>query len=169
MAALAFVWDASTARSNAKKHGVSLDEAQSAFSDERARIIDDPDHSGDDDRFIFLGMGSKPRVLVVVYAYRDREATIGSSRLARPRHRSGALQPEGEIMRGSTTSRVRDPIPLPNGSSGRLRSGSMRRRSRIPVSWQQRLVSATRRSSIPTSRPKRLETRLGRISGSYKS
>ena len=80
MAALAFVWDASTARSNAKKHGVSLDEAQSAFSDERARIIDDPDHSGDDDRFIFLGMSSKPRVLVVVYAYRDREATIAYSR-----------------------------------------------------------------------------------------
>jgi uncharacterized DUF497 family protein len=90
MAALAFVWDESKARSNAKKHGVSFDEAQSAFSDERARIIDDPDHSDDEDRFILLGMSSKPRVLVVVYAYRDREATIRiiSARKATPHERA---------------------------------------------------------------------------------
>ena len=76
MAELDFTWDESKARSNAQKHGVSFAEAQSAFSDERARIIDDPDHSDDEDRFILLGMSAKPRVLIVVYAYRDRDATI---------------------------------------------------------------------------------------------
>lgn len=60
MADLGFTWDETKARANAKKHGVSFDEAQSAFSDERARIIDDPDHSDDEDRFILLGMSAKP-------------------------------------------------------------------------------------------------------------
>lgn len=90
MADLEFTWDEVKARSNAKKHGVSFDEAQSAFSDERARIIDDPDHSADEDRFILLGMSAKPRLLIVVYACRDREATIRiiSARKAMPRERA---------------------------------------------------------------------------------
>lgn len=90
MADLEFTWDETKARSNAKKHGVSFGEAQSAFSDERARIIDDPDDSDDEDRFILLGMSTKPRLLIVVYVYRDREATIRiiSARKAMPRERA---------------------------------------------------------------------------------
>lgn len=90
MAEFEFVWDEAKARSNAKKHGVSFDEAQSAFADERARVIDDPDHSDDEDRFILLGLSAKPRLLVVVYAYRDREARIRiiSARKATPQERT---------------------------------------------------------------------------------
>jgi uncharacterized DUF497 family protein len=90
MADLEFTWDETKARSNAKKHGVSFDEAQSAFSDERARVIDDPDHSDDEDRFILLGMSSKPRILIVVYAYRDKEAQVRiiSARKATPQERA---------------------------------------------------------------------------------
>lgn len=90
MADLEFTWDETKARSNAKKHGVSFDEAQSAFSDERARVIDDPDHSDDEDRFILLGMSSKPRILIVVYAYRDKESHIRiiSARKATPQERA---------------------------------------------------------------------------------
>lgn len=90
MADLEFTWDETKARSNAKKHGVSFDEAQSAFSDERARVIDDPDHSDDEDRFILLGMSAKPRILIVVYAYRDNEAQIRiiSARKATPQERA---------------------------------------------------------------------------------
>ena len=90
MADLEFTWDETKARSNATKHRVSFDEAQSAFSDERARIIDDPDHSDDEDRFILLGMSAKPRLLIVVYAYRDHEARIRiiSARKAMPQERA---------------------------------------------------------------------------------
>ena len=84
MADLEFTRDETKARSNAKKHGVSFDKAQSAFSDARARIIDDPDHSDDEDRFILLGMRAKPRILIVVYAYRDREAQIRGRDELRP-------------------------------------------------------------------------------------
>jgi len=34
---------------------VSFEEAQSVFLDENARLIDDPDHSGDEERFLLLG------------------------------------------------------------------------------------------------------------------
>lgn len=90
MADLEFTWDETKARSNAKKHGVSFDEAQSAFADERARIVDDPDHSDDEGRFILLGMRTKPRLLIVVHAYRDPEAKIRiiSARKATPQERA---------------------------------------------------------------------------------
>jgi uncharacterized DUF497 family protein len=50
-----FAWDRRKAQSNLVKHGVSFEEAQSVFLDESARLIDDPDHSGDEDRFLLLG------------------------------------------------------------------------------------------------------------------
>lgn len=38
------------------------------FHDEHAKLIDDPDHSADEDRFILLGMSAKLRVLIVAHA-----------------------------------------------------------------------------------------------------
>lgn len=76
MDALRFEWDPAKAGLNQKKHGVSFEEAQSVFSDERARLIDDPDHSDDEERFILLGPSSSLRVLVVVHCYRSQGNTI---------------------------------------------------------------------------------------------
>jgi len=45
MNSLRFEWDPGKATLNFKKHGVSFDEARTVFFDERARLIDDPDHS----------------------------------------------------------------------------------------------------------------------------
>jgi uncharacterized DUF497 family protein len=39
---LHFEWDDLKAAANARKHGVSFDEARSVFVDERAKLIDDP-------------------------------------------------------------------------------------------------------------------------------
>lgn len=71
MSTLRFEWDNSKATANEKKHGVTFDEARSVFFDERARLIDDPDHSGDEDRFILLGLSSTLRVLIVCHCYRS--------------------------------------------------------------------------------------------------
>lgn len=68
---LRFIWDRSKAASNLKKHGVSFEEAQAVFSDEFARLIPDPDHSDEEDRFLLLGLGSKLRLLIVCHCYRD--------------------------------------------------------------------------------------------------
>jgi uncharacterized DUF497 family protein len=49
---LAFEWDDKKSAFNEKKHGVSFDEAKSIFTDQFARLIADPDHSDEEDRFI---------------------------------------------------------------------------------------------------------------------
>ena len=66
-----FVWDEQKAKSNFKKHGVSFDEATTVFDDDAARLIFDPDHSEDEDRFIPLGLSCSLRILVVVHCYRN--------------------------------------------------------------------------------------------------
>ena len=45
---------------NLAKLGVLAWETQGVFFDESARLIDDPDHSGDEDRFVMLGFSFKP-------------------------------------------------------------------------------------------------------------
>jgi uncharacterized protein len=70
MNSLRFEWDERKAAANAKKHGVGFDEAKSVFVDERAKLIDDPDHSEDEDRFVLLGLSSALRLLLVCHCYR---------------------------------------------------------------------------------------------------
>jgi uncharacterized protein len=58
MNTLRFEWDERKAVANAKKHDVTFDEAKSVFADERAKLINDPDHPGGEERFILLGFSS---------------------------------------------------------------------------------------------------------------
>ena len=51
-----FEWDPRKARENVRKHGVSFEEAVTAFSDDEALLLDDPDHSTDEERFVLLGL-----------------------------------------------------------------------------------------------------------------
>jgi uncharacterized protein len=70
MGTLSFEWDERKSAANTKKHGVSFEEAKSVFVDERAKLIDDPDHSEDEDRFVLLGLSSALRLLLVCHCYR---------------------------------------------------------------------------------------------------
>jgi len=72
MSALRFEWDDHKAAANENKHGVSFEEARTVFLDERARLIDDPDHSEEEERFILLGLSSSPRLLLVCHCYRSK-------------------------------------------------------------------------------------------------
>lgn len=76
MSGLTFEWDECKASANFRKHGVGFEEAKSVFRDERAKLIDDPDHSGEEERFILLGLSSAPRLLVVCHCYRSEEGVI---------------------------------------------------------------------------------------------
>ena len=84
-----FEWDNHKARTNLNKHGVSFDEAKSAFQDEYARLIPDPDSSVGEERFILLGQSSEQRTLVVCHCYRDSDHNIRiiSARKAEKRER----------------------------------------------------------------------------------
>jgi uncharacterized DUF497 family protein len=55
MAGLRFEWDERKSLHNKRKHGVSFEEAETVFSDDYGLLIDDPDHSGEEDRFLLLG------------------------------------------------------------------------------------------------------------------
>jgi len=46
-----FEWNPEKARGNLKKHGVSFDEAVTAFYDPLSATFDDPDHSDDEQRY----------------------------------------------------------------------------------------------------------------------
>ena len=76
MTLLRFEWDERKAGLNARKHGVTFEEARSVFSDERAKLIDDPDHSEDEDRFVLLGVSSAMRLLLVCHCYREEGNVI---------------------------------------------------------------------------------------------
>ena len=76
MSRLHFEWDDRKAAANARNHGVSFDEAKSVFVDERAKLIDDPDHSEDEDRFVLLGLSSALRLLLVCHCYRSESSAI---------------------------------------------------------------------------------------------
>lgn len=76
MSPITFSWDDRKDRVNQREHGVSFEEAATAFADENARLKHDPDHSADEDRFILLGFSAKLRLLVVAHAYREDETEI---------------------------------------------------------------------------------------------
>ena len=76
MDGLKFEWDRRKESANRKKHGVSFAEAKTAFFDENARVIADPDHSDEEDRFILLGLSSQLRLLIVCHCYREDQDTV---------------------------------------------------------------------------------------------
>ena len=73
---LSFEWDPAKATANLRKHGVSFEDAQTAFSDEHARLVNDPDHSAEEERFVLLGLSSSLRLLVVAHCYRSADSVI---------------------------------------------------------------------------------------------
>jgi uncharacterized protein len=81
-----FEWDARKAASNRRKHGVSFEEAVTAFADPHAGIKPDPDHSEEEDRELILGM-SVSRRLLVSFVERRLAIRIISSRPATRKER----------------------------------------------------------------------------------
>jgi uncharacterized protein len=67
-----FEWDARKNATNRRKHGISFEEARTAFLDDNARVIPDPEHSEDEERFVLLGLSTSVRVLIVCHCYRQR-------------------------------------------------------------------------------------------------
>jgi uncharacterized protein len=76
MLMIEFTWDDRKNRENQRKHGISFEEAQTAFLDEHASVYYDPDHSEDEDRFLLLGLSTKLRILVVCHCFRESSEVI---------------------------------------------------------------------------------------------
>ena len=76
MSNIKFEQDARKAAANEKIHGISFDEARTVFFDENAKLIDDPDHSDDDERFVLLGLSCSLKVVLVCHCYREEGNVI---------------------------------------------------------------------------------------------
>jgi hypothetical protein len=80
-----FEWDWKKAESNARKHGVTFDEASTVFRDPLGLLMPDPDHSLNEERYLVLGMSNRQRLLVVAFAERPPRTRLISARRATPR------------------------------------------------------------------------------------
>jgi uncharacterized protein len=91
-----FEWDPRKATDNRRKHGVSFEEAVTAFADLLSVTVPDPDHStAGEARYILLGRSAEGRLLVVPHAERGTAIRIVSARPATRRER--AQYEEGEL------------------------------------------------------------------------
>jgi len=79
---MSFQWDSSKAVINARKHGVSFEEAITVFGDPLAVTIADPDHSLGEFRFLTIGLSISQRLLVISHTERSGEVRLISVRLA---------------------------------------------------------------------------------------
>lgn len=82
VAAMDFEWDPEKAERNLAKHGVSFEDASTAFLDPLSSTIADPDHSEDEARFLLVGHAESGRLLVVTHVERDETLRIISARVA---------------------------------------------------------------------------------------
>src|SRR3989338_3001051 len=82
---LLFAWDANKATKNLKTHGVSFDEASTAFSEHLSLTIYDPLHSDEEDRFVLIGSSYKHRLLVVVHTDRGKKIRCEKNKKKRKR------------------------------------------------------------------------------------
>ena len=72
-----FEWDDEKAASNARKHGVTFDEAREAFDDPKG--FEEPDDDPDEERWAIIGM-TKAGLLYVVFTERGTRTRIISAR-----------------------------------------------------------------------------------------
>jgi uncharacterized DUF497 family protein len=82
-----FEWRASKAAENRAKHKVAFEEAATVFGDPLGRIVDDPRHSEDEERFVLLGESDRHRLLVVMFTERGEALHLISARKATRRER----------------------------------------------------------------------------------
>src|SRR5436190_1107189 len=75
--AFAFEWDPRKAAANERKHGVSFDEAATAFADPYGLVVDDPRHSVGEVRVALLGHAETGRLLAVMFTERGDRSVPG--------------------------------------------------------------------------------------------
>ena len=75
MSDLRFEWDQRKNAANKRKHGISFEEAETAFYDDQALFSEDSDEE-DEDRFVLLGLSAGLKTLVVCHCFREEDSVI---------------------------------------------------------------------------------------------
>jgi len=84
---LQFEWDPGKAAENLAKHGVSFEEASTAFRDPLSATGPDPDHSVGEERFVTFGVSTSGRLLIVAHTEYGDTIRIISARPVKPGER----------------------------------------------------------------------------------
>jgi uncharacterized DUF497 family protein len=82
-----FEWDPKKAAANLSKHRVMFEEGLTVFADPLAKILDDEDHSIEEQREIIIGHSAKQRLLLVCFAAQEESIRIFSARKATKQER----------------------------------------------------------------------------------
>ncbi|MGE5139508.1 MAG: BrnT family toxin [Rudaea sp.] len=77
-----FEWNVEKARQNELRHGITFEEAETAFDDAHARVGYDPDHSLSEHRLILIGHSDRNRLLFISFTERHGRIRIISARKA---------------------------------------------------------------------------------------
>ena len=77
-----FDWDDRKGQANARKHGISFEEATTVFGDALAGTIPDPDHSEGEARLLTIGWTANGRLIVVSHTEEEDIIRIISAREA---------------------------------------------------------------------------------------
>ena len=89
-----FEWDRRKAAANARKHGVTFEEAAEVFVDAASSTVSDPDHSLGELRSVIFGRTHAGRELVVAITGRSAKIRIINARRMTRRERL-AYEQEG--------------------------------------------------------------------------
>ncbi|XGV94599.1 MAG: BrnT family toxin [Leptolyngbya sp. BL-A-14] len=82
-----FEWNPDKAASNAKKHGVTFEEAATVFNDLLSVTFPDPDHSVGENRYVMIGLSRFGQLLIVAHTDRGEKVRIISARQANRQER----------------------------------------------------------------------------------
>ena len=133
-------WNDGKNESNWQKHGVSFEEADTVFDDSLIIVIDDPEHSHEEDRYVAIGATCEHRLVVVSYTIRNDEPWLISARMAEARERK-------KYMGADSINDGGDIRPFYDFSGG-VRGKHFRGRSRTMVSYG---IDAEIAAYFPTS------------------
>ena len=92
-------WDARKAASNARKHGVTFEEAVTALTHPQAYTKPEPRQIGSEVRGLTFAPGADGRLLAVVYTHRGENVRIISARRANRRERRRYVEATGTPAR----------------------------------------------------------------------
>ena len=141
--AIEFDWDDVKAKKNLRKHGVSFDEATSAFYDALSVTVADPDHFAAENRFVLIGMTVSGHLVVV--SHTDRGPLDLMARLAalvpKPRMHltryHGVFAPHSQHRAAVTPAQRGRGAPRPPASDADPAKVSTPRH--VAMSWARRL------------------------------
>jgi len=71
-----FEWNRDKNLSNIEKHGIPFKEAATVFSDDNSALLEDENHSDNEERFLVIGFSRNMRLLTVCHCFRDSDSVI---------------------------------------------------------------------------------------------